>query len=205
MDKKVATDSSLAFQGLIKISAPKTGLIASVSHQKGDYVQEGDELATISELASLVYLLQVPFEMLGFIHKNMVCEIVLPDMNSIRGTVLSNMPVMDMASQTESFVVKPDVSEKQTENLIVKIKVIKSSKKQAFVLPKAAVLANEEQSEFWVMKLINDSTAVKVPIFKGIETPDKVEILKPFFNKTDKILLSGNYGLPDTARVIIKE
>ncbi len=30
------------------------------------------------------------------------------------------------------------------------------------VLPKQAVLGNETQTEFWVMKLINDSTAVKV-------------------------------------------
>ncbi len=73
------------------------------------------------------------------------------------------------------------------------------------MLPKAAVLANEEQSEFWVMKLINDSTAIKVPICKGIETSEKVEILKPSFYKTDRILLSGNYGLPDTARVIIQQ
>jgi hypothetical protein len=167
-------------------------------------VQEGDELATISEVASLVYLLQVSFEMRGFVHKNMVCEIILPDNNLIKGTIIANMPVMDIASQTESFVVKPDVSEKQTENLIVRVKIIKTSKKQAAVLPKAAVLANEEQSEFWVMKLINDSTAIKIPIFKGIETSDKVEILKPVFNKTDRILLSGNYGLPDTARVLIQ-
>jgi biotin carboxyl carrier protein len=204
IDKNVSTDSLLAFQGLIKITAPKSGVISSVSHQKGDYIQEGDELATISEQASLVYLLQVPFEMRGYIHKNMQCEIIFPDKNLIEGTISTNMPSMDIASQTESFVVKPNVLEKQLENLIVKVRIIKTSKTHAFVLPKAAVLANEEQSEFWVMKLINDSTAVKVIIKKGIETSDKVEILGPVFNKTDRIILSGQYGLPDTARVLIQ-
>ncbi len=120
INKNVKADSSLAFQGLIKITAPKNGLIASVAHQKGDYVQEGDELATISEVASMIYLLQVPFEMREFIHKNMTCEIILPDKKSIRGTVISNMPVMDIASQTESFVVRPIFQKSNQRTLSLK-------------------------------------------------------------------------------------
>ena len=55
----------------------------------------------------------------------------------------------------------------------------------------------------WVMKMIDSVTAVKVPVVKGIETSDRVEILRPQFSPNDKILLTGNYGLPDTAKVII--
>jgi hypothetical protein len=51
--------------------------------------------------------------------------------------------------------------------------------------------------------LINDSTAVKVPIVKGISTDTRVEILSPKFGKDDRLLNSGNYGLPDTAFVKI--
>jgi uncharacterized NAD(P)/FAD-binding protein YdhS len=71
-------------------------------------------------------------------------------------------------------------------------------------LPKAAVLSDETQSEFWVMKMISDSTAVKVPVKKGIETGDRIEILSPTFNPADKIIITGNYGLPDTAKVKIE-
>jgi hypothetical protein len=49
--------------------------------------------------------------------------------------------------------------------------------------------------------MINDSTAVKVPVKKGMETNDNVEIVSPSLSPTDKILLTGNYGLPDTAKV----
>ena len=72
------------------------------------------------------------------------------------------------------------------------------------MLPKGAVLANETQSEFWVMKLINDTMAVKVDIKKGLENSEKVEITSPSFLKTDRFLMTGNYGLPDTAIVKIK-
>jgi hypothetical protein len=38
---------------------------------------------------------------------------------------------------------------------------------------------------------------------KGIETSGRIEILSPELNPADIILLTGNYGLPDTAKVSI--
>ena len=83
------------------------------------------------------------------------------------------------------------------------MKIIKNASGGATTLPKAAVLTNETQSDFWVMKMIDSVRAVKVPVIKGIETGDRVEIIRPQFSPNDKILLTGNYGLPDTARVKI--
>jgi hypothetical protein len=53
------------------------------------------------------------------------------------------------------------------------------------------------------MKLINDSTAIKVVVRKGFENNDEVEITEPEFLASDRIVMTGNYGLPDTARVSI--
>ena len=72
-------------------------------------------------------------------------------------------------------------------------------------LPKPAVLTDETESTFWVMKLIDSTTAVKVPVVKGLETKDKIEILSPVFKRSDRILVTGNYGLPDTAKVKVDE
>jgi hypothetical protein len=55
------------------------------------------------------------------------------------------------------------------------------------------------------MKLIDSATAVKVPVKKGLETKDRVEILSPAFAPSDRILLTGNYGLSDTAKVKVGE
>lgn len=62
-------------------------------------------------------------------------------------------------------------------------------------------MADESQTSFWVMKMIDATTAVKVDVVKGMETSDRIEVESPRFSKTDKIVLTGNYGLPDTARV----
>jgi hypothetical protein len=53
------------------------------------------------------------------------------------------------------------------------------------------------------MKLVNDSIAVKVIVKKGIETNNEVEIADPVFNPSDRVILTGNYGLPDTSLIII--
>jgi hypothetical protein len=86
------------------------------------------------------------------------------------------------------------------------VKVVKAAKANTVSLPKQTVLSDETQTKFWVMKLIDDSTAVKVPVTKGIEMNDRVEIVEPGFSNTDRFLLTGNYGLADTAKIkIVKE
>ena len=101
------------------------------------------------------------------------------------------------------IVLKVNATHSIPENLIAKVKVVKSSRGNAFSLPKAALLTNETQGEFWIMRMINDSTAAKVLVKKGIETNERIEILSPVFSVNDKILVTGNYGLGDTAKVKI--
>jgi hypothetical protein len=110
---------------------------------------------------------------------------------------------MDSVSQTQSFAIKVNVPHHIPQNLVATIRIIKISKTAAATLPKTSVLSDETQSEYWVMKLINDTTAVKVPVKKGLESGDRVEIVSPEFSPGDKILLSGNYGLADTDLVVV--
>ncbi|MEO6883695.1 MAG: efflux RND transporter periplasmic adaptor subunit [Bacteroidia bacterium] len=197
------TDSLFSFSGMLKITANKEGIITAVNHQKGDYVQDGDPLCLIADESSLVFLLNVPYELHNYVKTTMPCSIILPDSEVIKARIDSRLPTMDAASQTENYIVKAMSDISLPENLIAKITIPKTAAKQAFVLPKTAVLTNETETSFWIMKLINDSTAVKIPVKKGIETNDKVEIISPTFSPSDKIIFSGNYGLADTASVKI--
>ena len=203
LENIVSNDTSLVFKGLIKINSPKEGVITSISHQNGDYIQEGDELAIISEQSSLVFILEAPYEFSRIIENNKTCQILLPDNRQLKGEISGKLPVMNVQAQTVSFIVKPLTTEKLPENLMARINLIKSNNLNAIVLPKASVLGNETQTEFWVMKLINDSLAVKVPVIKGIENTEEVEIIEPKLSPVDRIILTGGYGLPDTARIVI--
>jgi multidrug efflux pump subunit AcrA (membrane-fusion protein) len=194
-------DSTLRFSGVNKVPAATSGFISEISHQAGDYVQDGEQLATITDTRSFVFLLNIPYELRPYIVNKKSLQLVLPDGENLTGLVNGIMPVMDSATQTQRIILKVNPSHPIPENLIAKVRITKAEKSNTNSLPKAAVLSNETQDEFWVMKMIDSTTAVKVPIRKGIENNNKIEIVSPLFSDTDQILVSGNYGLPDTAKV----
>ncbi len=199
-------DSTFKFTGINSIKANGSGFISLINHQNGDYVQDGDQLAVITDTKSFVFLLDMPYELRPFVMNKKNLEMVLPDGEKLIGTITGNMPTMDATSQTQGIILKVSPNHALPENLIAKVKVVKSFKGNTNSLPKAAVLTDETQSEFWVMKMVNDSIAAKVVVKKGIETGNRIEIISPVFSAADKILITGNYGLGDTAKVqIVKE
>jgi multidrug efflux pump subunit AcrA (membrane-fusion protein) len=199
-------DPSFRFSGLIKINVTQTGYITEVNHQKGDYVQDGEQLAVLSDSKSFGFLLNLPYELRQYLGNNKTVDIELPDKTHLKGSVARIMPSVDSASQTQGVLIRVNSNTAIPQNLIGKVRIIKNERNNTISVPKEAVLTDESQSEFWVMKMTDSVTAVKVPVIKGMETSDRVEIIRPAFTATDKILLTGNYGLPDTAKVkIMKE
>lgn len=198
-------DSTFKFSGITRIPATQSGYITQLNHQNGDYVQDGEQLAVINEINSFVFLLDLPYELRPFILNQKSVKLTLPDGEVLGGTIIQMMPTVDAISQTESVAIKVNAKHQIPENLIAKVRIVKKIKMNAISLPKKAILTNETQTNFWIMKMINDSTAVKIPIQKGIELGERVEILSPKFGIRDKILVSGNYGLPDTASVKIEK
>jgi len=196
-------DSILKFTGKFDIKATGSGIITELDKHDDDYVADGEQLCIIAQKNSQVFLLNVPYELNQEVHIGEACNIELPDKSILSGVIDSKLSAMDPVSQTESFVVKAATDKNLPENLIARIRLLKTIKSNAQALPKDAVLTDETEENFWVMKLINDSTAIKVPITKGLETSGKVEILTPHFDAKDRIILTGNYALPDTALVEI--
>ena len=191
------------FSGIVNVKATTRGLISSVEHPKGDYVAEGDQLCQIAISGSFVFILDVPFELSGFVKLNSSCEIILPDGRRLTGIIKTSFPSMSVNSQTQRFIVKLTEPERLPENLTCKIRIVKESVNSATSLPNSCILTDETMQQFWVMKLINDSVAVKVPVTTGISEAEYVQIISPVFNASDLFLSSGNYGLADTVNVKI--
>ena len=191
------------FSGVNIIKANASGYVTEVNHQAGDYVQDGEQLAAINDYKSFVFVMNVPYEYKKFVSLGKQVQLTLPDGERLMATVQSSLPMVDSVSQTQAVSLKVNAPHSIPVNLVAKVKIVKMSKTAGATLDKKSVLSDETLNTFWVMKMINDSTAVKVPVTKGIETGDKVEIISPVFSPQDKILLSGNYGLADTALVIV--
>lgn len=195
-------DSSFKFSGIISIRAAAAGYVSEINHSIGDYLQEGEQLAVISDNKSFVFILNLPYELRPYVLNKNNVELILPDGKKLNGRIGSVMPVVDSLAQTQNVILT--VNEKNLPvNLIAKVRVEKIAKQNTVSLPRQSVLSDETQSHFWVMKLADSTTAVRVPVTKGMETIDKVEILSPVFTSSDRFLLTGNYGLGDTAKIRI--
>lgn len=196
-------DPNLHFGNAINLNATSDGFVNAVNVQQGDFVQEGDALAVINDAKSFSIVLSLPYELKKYVSLNQKLDMYLPDGTIIPVIVHNFAPNVDPVSQTQSIILKCIKPQNIPENLIVKVRVIKNSGKNTPSLPKSAVLSDETQTDFWVMKMTNDSTAVKVSIKKGVETNGRVEILSPEFLFSDRILVTGNYGVSDTIKVKI--
>ncbi len=199
---KLTGDPRLRFSGIVRIAAGRAGVLASVDKLAGDYVQDGEQLGVVYDQSRFGFVLDVPATQLRYVRTGQPCRITLPDGRVLPGRVAELLPTTDMSAQTQRYTVRVVGSAPPLpENLAVTIEVDKTTPYQAQTLPQEAVLTDETQTNFWVMRLLNDSTAVRVPVQPGQEQEGHLEIKSPKFSAQDRILVTGNYGLEDTAAV----
>lgn len=194
-------DKSFRFSGVTTVTCPATGYVNLLNHQIGDYVQEGEILAGITDASSFGFVMNVPYEYHDLLLNNKNLEINLPDGKTMNGHIAKVLPAVDMVSQTEKVLVKPNDQGSIPENLIVSINLKNKRNDTGIYVPKSAVLTDETQTKFWIMKLKNNTTAVKVDIVKGTENENYVQIISGNINLKDKIITTGNYGLENNAKV----
>jgi len=200
-----STELGKQFSGLVNVYARTNGILTELSYQTGDYVTETDRLALIVDPASLRIMLNVPFQYAKNISESDSYPIKLPDNKEFSAKVVKKLPSIDIVNQTQSFILEPNSTINVPANLNLIVKIPLKTMVNAVALPKSAVVTNETESEFWVMKLLNDSTAVKLDIKKGIESDSLVQIKDPVLSLTDRFITEGAYGLPDTVKIMIKK
>lgn len=190
--------------GIIKIIAPASGTINALNiNSTGSYVMEGAELCNIIENKDLLVQVNVPFEYNSLAKPGTKCKLFLADNTSFVGIIFQVMPNIDEANQTQQILIKPRTNRALPENLNLMVQLVQSKKNHTCLVPKNVVMTNESQTEFWVMKIVNDKLAIKTPVTKGIENESIVEILSSDLKATDLIISDGAYGMNDSTIVKI--
>jgi multidrug efflux pump subunit AcrA (membrane-fusion protein) len=183
------------------VFAFSSGIVNQINVQPGDFVQEGDLLATCVEQNSLRVVVYIPLEKDITKIQNQSCKVLFPNGKEISGTIGASLPSANETDQTSAFLVQLKGITTPAENIHVKIKVDAGKIDKGMFVPKSAVYSNEEQSRFWILKIQNDSLAIQVPIEKGIIGDSLVQILNSEIKSSDRIVFKGGYGLSDSALV----
>ena len=191
------------FQKPLNVFANASGIFTAVNYSDGDFINEGDILATITDPSSLVLAVNVPYEYHQFVYKGRSCSVKFPDGKIIRSVIQEEVPTVDAVSQTQSFLIRFPGNQLLPENMNLIVHVPIKHKQAAFSIPLEAIQTNETQDDFWVMKLVNDSLAVRVSVIVGLQNDSLREIISGV-GLADKIILKGAYGLSDSSKVKIQ-
>ncbi|MAZ28697.1 MAG: hypothetical protein CL868_16670 [Cytophagaceae bacterium] len=201
----IKIDTSLAkFIHPITIKSNAGGILNVVNVNVDDYIAEGDVLASIIQPQSLVVQVNVPYEYRGAVHLDTPCEILLPDGKVITASVIKALPTMDIASQSQTFLIGVPQDEELPENLNVEVKIVQKEDAGLLTVPKTALQANELLTQYWVLRLVQDSLAIKTPVKPGLKNDSLIQVESPGLRLNDRVVTTGAYQMQDSTVVKIQ-
>jgi len=193
------------FSNPIPVVCGTAGVLTAVNYQNGDFVAEGDILATFTEQSSLALLVNVPVEYLSKVNVGTACTVLMPDGSKLETHLRAGLPTADPAVQTQSFVV-PLGASKLPEGANIKVSVTLSEPQAGMAVPVSAVQTDETQQHFWVFKIGKDNMAIKVEVQAGAILPDSLQKIQTGnLTLNDQVITDGAYGLADSSKVKIKQ
>lgn len=198
-------DSSLIkFQLPVPIYSNAKGVIATIGVMQGDFVNEGDVIATISEPSSLVVLVNVPFEYHKLVSIGAACTILFSDGSIVPAKISGTFPTIETSSQAQTYFIRlPEIAVPESLNVVVKMPLL--SKDKVKCVPNGALQTDEMQKSFWVMKIIGDTMAVKEAVQLGLQNDTYTEILSGNITANDKLVLDGAFGMSDSSLIRIED
>ena len=112
--------------------------------------------------------------------------------------------MIDPVAQSQNFlIVLPD--EDLPENLNVRVRTIYKEKKNALSIPHEALQTNELLTDFWVMKVVNDTLAIKQKVTPLLRNDSLVQIQSANLLLNDIVVTEGSYQMQDSTRVSIQK
>ncbi len=198
------SDSSAVNYGIIKVYAPVNGRVVNLNVvNKNIFVDKGSVMCILLAYNDIKIQANIPFEYNKWAKLGDKCKIILPDNTEIQGQFSKTLPQINETSQTTKVLANITTNKFLPENMIVKVLINKSKKHKTQILPKSCLQTDALISKFWIMKLINDTIAIKIPVKIGIQNHDSVEIITPEFSANDLFISEGAYGLNDTSLIKI--
>jgi biotin carboxyl carrier protein len=186
----------------LEVSAPAGGTVSDLAvNRPGTYLMEGDLLCLLVENRDLVIQVNVPYQYHELMKKGRVCRVILPDQTGFAAVIANVLPDITEPDQTQRVLLTADSPVSLPENLNLSVRFVLASHSRTLLVPREAVMTNEKQTEFWLMKLTGDSLAVRVTVEKGIGNDSLMEVFSSALHPADPVITVGGYGLPDSSIV----
>ena len=205
-----ALDLARSSENSVMICSAFDGSIATRSISEGELVAENAELFTIVDQSTLVFVADVPVGDLSAVHVGQHASVNLQAVagKELRGVVDALSPQSDAMSQTVKvrlrFVVPaPDVRRILRMDMIGTCSIVVGVQKGVFIVPKAAVLRNDEANSYTVVTFAADSLACSMPVEVTGMTDSTYAIGGSELHEGMNIITEGHYALADSTRITV--
>jgi multidrug efflux pump subunit AcrA (membrane-fusion protein) len=191
----------------VLIDAPISGKIAEIYLEAGDYATTATSLFLVIEDGPIRATMHVPDPDLRSIRPGMEALLTVPSVEGkpFSGTVTRVAPFIE--SETRTGEIQAEFTDNDSSlmpGMYGDVTIVLDRKKDALVVPSAALLYEEETNKPYVY-VITDDHAAKKPVQTGITGTDTVEIVTGL-TEGDRVVVTGKENLSDgTPAAVVEE
>jgi len=193
-------------ENTVNVTAPFSGVVASRVANAGELVSENSEMCSIVDLTSIVFLVEVPLRDIDRVRNGMNARVYFPAIgsSSIEAVVDAILPRADLQSQTNvvrlrmkgngnSLRLRPDMGGMADIGIGIH--------KNAMLVPRSALLRDDEKNTASIMIVTPDSLALSVVVETGATTDSTIEVVSTALHSGMLVITEGHYGIADSTRV----
>jgi membrane fusion protein, multidrug efflux system len=197
----------LAERGLVRahIDAPADGVVLTHAAVGGDRVSEDQEILTIADASSVVFLADVPQSDLGRIRPGQSAQIEIAGRATPwTARVHDTLPTANAADFTAAVRLDPlGLSEVPPVGLFGTARIIVGEHRDALAVPEAALVRDDLTGKTRIA-LVDGGHARWIEVTTGLHGRSETEVLSPKLQPGQPVVVSGQVGLPEAAAVAPK-
>jgi multidrug efflux pump subunit AcrA (membrane-fusion protein) len=212
VEARRALELAKASVNSVAIRASVSGIVSTRSISEGELVAENAELFTVIDLTTLMFVADVPARDLPSLALGQRCSIVLQSLGAkpLMAEIEAINPQSDALSQTVRVRLKlltedPAKRKLLKTDMIGDVTITTGVLKGAFIVPKAALLRNDENNSYAIVTFTRDSLSVSVPVEVRGMTDSTVAIGNHSLKEGMKVIIEGQYALADSTRITVAQ
>ena len=199
---------ALAEKNLVRapLRASADGVVVSHAAATGDRLSEDAEILTIAESRSIFFSADVPQPKLPGIHSGQAATVVLEGRTTpISGAVHDVLPAGTAADMT--IPVRIDFRPAPPAlplGVFGQASITTGERRGVPSVPAAAILRDDVTGVSRIALVTADGKAHWITVVPGLADPTRVEIVSPTLPAGQKVVVSGQVGLPEGAALSIQ-
>lgn len=203
-------DLARATQNAFSIRARSNGIVSTRSVNAGEFVSENAELLTLIDVSSLDFVADVPLPDLPSVRQGQACVVQFPSLPGERWNARVDAMYPQADAQSQAAKIRLRFVESLTRHgsslktdMAGVAHIVVGRHPNAFIVPRAALLRNDEMGTHSVVTVTADSLARAIRVTLGATTDSTAEVTGDELHDGMRVIVEGHYALPDSTRLAV--